>query len=101
MGSPYYVHQQANRVHVVRTLVGFERIWKVIANTMNVSHLNTEDLVGSPEGEVHENLCVAYADAVSSRSRVVVFLESRYEWNGWEKFQRVIIFDFSGKVEGL
>lgn len=97
MGSPYFVHQQANRVHVVRSTTGFERIWKVIANSMNVSHLITEDLIDSPEGVVYGSLREAYSNAIFSKSRVVVFLESRYEWHGWEKFQRVIIFDFSGK----
>lgn len=55
----------------------------------------------SPEWVVLDNLRSAFHEAQSNRSRVVVFLEARYEWTGWEKFQRVVIFDFSGKKGAL
>lgn len=99
MGSPYFVHKQANRIHVVRTVVGFQRILKTVMRSMgmhdDLSTIKSREC--SPEYRVLEDLYLAYQEAAKSCSRNVVFLESRYEWTGWEKFQRVIIFDFSGE----
>lgn len=99
MGSPYFVHQQANRIHVVRSDVGFNRILGVIVKSMGMPDINhVSDY--SPEYRVIQDITQSYTAARESNSRSVVFLESRYEWLGWEKFQRVIIFDFSGKKKG-
>lgn len=93
MGSPYFVHQQINRVHVVRSVVGLNRIVNVVKRSMGCDVVSA----GSPEWVVLNDIYSAFRSALASSSRSVVFLESRYEWRGWEKFQRVIIFDFSGK----
>lgn len=50
----------------------------------------------SPEWVIYDQLCTAYQDAYGTKSRTLLFLEARYEWTGWEKFQRVVVFDFSG-----
>lgn len=92
MGSPYHVHTQVNRIHVVTSSAGFERIRQIVIRNMG-GVVNEY----SPEWRVLNDLQSAYTEAMSSRSRSLVFLEARYEWQGWEKFQRVIVFDFSGK----
>lgn len=53
----------------------------------------------SPEWVIFNDLLLAYNEAVTGKSRTLVFLEARYEWTGWEKFQRVVIFDFAGKPD--
>lgn len=97
MGSPYFVHKQVNRIHVVRTSRGFERILEVIARSMGRDLSTVKVDRYSPEWVVYDNLRSAFDEASGTKSRVAVFLEARYEWRGWEKFQRVVIFDFSGK----
>jgi len=102
MGSPYFVHKHVNRTHVVRSFDGFNKILEVIARSMGTTTSTVIEALcldnWSPEGVVFNDLLQAYNEACSSRSRVTLFLEARYEWTGWEKFQRVIVFDFSGKV---
>lgn len=98
MGSPYYVHKQVNRIHVVRSFRGFEKILELVARSMGTNLYSVlRGGVGS-ERVVLDDLLDAYNKANSSRSRSIVYLEARYDWLGWEKFPRVIIFDFSGKV---
>lgn len=101
MGSPYFVHKQVNRTHVVRSFTGFERILEVVARSMGSSTFTILHSDCGPEKVVFDDLLEAYNQACSSRSRIVVFLEARYEWKGWDLFQRVIVFDFSGKVGQL
>lgn len=98
MGSPYFVHKQANRVHVVRSYRGFNKLLDTICHTFEDGR--TLDIVSqdycSPEWRVLHDLYSSFRDAWLTNSRQVVFLEARYEWSGWEKFQRIIVFDFSG-----
>jgi hypothetical protein len=49
-----------------------------------------------PEWRVLRDIYSNYRIAWLNNQRSMVFLEARYEWTGWEKFQRVVIFDFSG-----
>lgn len=95
MGSPYFVHKQVNRIHVVKSHIGFERILDVILRSMNTTLSTVKVEMQGPEWVVFNDLLQAYAEALNSRSRVLVFLEARYEWRGWEKFQRVVVFDFT------
>lgn len=97
MGSPYFVHAHVHRVHVVKTTIGFERILLVVRRSMGLADSTKVD-EHSPEWVVLRDLLLSYQRALSSHSRVVVYLEARYEWRGWEKFQRVIVFDFSNKA---
>lgn len=97
MGSPYFAHKQVNRIHVVKTFSGFKKILSIIAASMGST---TSAVIAdrySPEWVIFSDLLGAYNDAARSNSRTLLFLEARYEWTGWEKFQRVIVFDFSGK----
>jgi len=97
MGSPYFAHKQVNRIHVVRSFSGFKRILSTIARSMDKT---TSAVIAdrySPEWVIFSDLLSAYNGAARSNSRTLLFLEARYEWTGWEKFQRVVVFDFSGK----
>lgn len=96
MGSPYFVHKQVNRIHVVKSQIGFERIRDLISSSMGYNSL-TKVNEFSPEWVVLNDLLQAYQEAEASRSRSLIFLEARYDWLGWEKFQRVIVFDFTSK----
>jgi hypothetical protein len=96
MGSPYFVHQQVNRIHVVRSARGLERVLAIVAKSMGLSDWRT--LKEGPEQVVIHDLLRANDIALYSESRSCVFLEARYEWTGWEKFQRVIVFDYSSAV---
>jgi len=53
----------------------------------------------SPEWCVVRDIYSNYRKAWFNNQRVMVFLEARYEWTGWEKFQRVLIIDFSGSSD--
>lgn len=96
MGSPYFVHAHVNSVHVVRTSRGFERILEIVRTSMGVPKSTAENEC-TPEYGVLRSLRESYTQASSEKLRVVVFLEARYDWRDWEKFQRVIILDFSGE----
>ncbi len=96
MGSPYFVHKHTNAVHVVRTIRGFERILEVVATSMGIRNADSVSEY-SAEWITLRDLRDMFASAWETRSRQVVFLEARYEWHGWEKFQRVIVFDFTQK----
>lgn len=95
MGSPYSVHRHVNRIHVVKTAAGLGRVLAIVQNSMGLktvgNHINL--LNEGPEWRVIRDMLVAYREAYFTHSRQVVFLEARYEWTGWEKFQRVVIFD--------
>lgn len=91
MGSPYQVHTHVNRTHVVKSSKGFLRIAKILIQSMGVTSVS----VYSPEYRALVDVIKAYNKSAKFNQRVCVFLEARYEWTGWEKFQRVIIFDFS------
>lgn len=98
MGSPYFVHRQANRVHVIKTAVGLSRVLDIVLKTMYPHRMTTAiDSVddGCPEWVVLRDILKAYRASFHTNSREVIFLEARYEWTGWEKFQRVIIIDNS------
>lgn len=99
MGSPYSVHKQVNRIHVVKSVTGFARIRDLICRSMGHTYESIMEFECGPEWVVLNDLLQAYDEALTSRSRVLVFLEARYEWTGWEKFQRVIVFDFTSKVK--
>lgn len=97
MGSPYVVHKQVNRIHVVKSAVGFERILSVLLRSMSDTlSIYTIDTC-SPEWFVLNDVTSAFFEAMDSNSRALTFLGARYDWRGWEKFQRVIVFDFTGK----
>lgn len=108
MGSPYFVHQQADAIHVVRSMEGFFRILNVVTTSMglldpDIHSFEDLDRVMSflrndPEWVVLNDLLSAYTTSRENRERRIVFLEARYEWRGWEKFQRVIIFDRTKKL---
>lgn len=95
MGSPYFVHAQSNDVHVVRTARGFERILKIVCQTMGYQRNGRSDFSDPmcPEEVVLRDLSMNFLLSQSERRRIVLFLEARYEWTGWKKFQRVIVFD--------
>jgi hypothetical protein len=105
MGSPYFVHKQANRIHVIKTASGLARILNTVQNTMGVRSIdNLINLVDdcSPEWVVIRDILLAYRSSFHTNSRQVIFLEARYEWTGWEKFQRVIIIDnCKGTLEAI
>lgn len=101
MGSPYFVHKQVNRIHVAKTPEGFERILKVICHSMGFDITAVTAETCWPEWVVLNDLYSAEREAANTSSRVVVFLEARYEWTGWKKFQRVVIIDYSGKAKKL
>lgn len=96
MGSPYLVHSQVSRIHVVKTLRGFKSVLNIVAKSMNSGHVRyfNPDMDSScPEWVVFRDILLAYRDAFLNSSRSVVFVEARYEWDGWENFQRVIVID--------
>lgn len=96
MGSPYFVHRQVNRIHVVKTAAGLERVLSLVQRSMGVKIIDTRiNLVDRccPEWVVIRDVLLAYREAFMTHSRQVIFLEARYEWTGWEKFQRVLILD--------
>lgn len=107
MGSPYHVHTFNNNISVVRSEKGFAKILNQVFGTMGkiVSFSNILDVLthhrelqengGGPEWAVLHKLLGDLHRAVKGSKRVVVFLEARYEWHGWEKFQRVIVLDFT------
>jgi len=115
MGSPYAV-MRSDRVSVVRTYRGFT---KVIARLDNIIHgrfapflascTDFESLrataelfmdeVGSAEARLIYELTYEASNAAKLRTREVLFLEARYEWTGWERFQSAVVLDFSGKIE--
>lgn len=98
MGSPYHVHSHIT-VSTVRSIRGFNRVVDLVRNTMGVPEgVQLTSLVGSPEYRVLTELHQTLFDCLRERSRKVVFLEARYYWTGWEKFQRAIIVDFSHDV---
>lgn len=115
MGSPYAV-LRSDRVSVIRTLRGFKqaliRIDGIIDGRL-ASRIElcsdfaallelTEwfmDNSGSAEARLMFDLVYEAADALKARQRRVLFLEARYSWTGWEKFQSAIVLDFSGKTE--
>lgn len=99
MGSPYLVHTQVNRIHVIRTQAGFTKVCRIVARTMGIhDSYDLLDLEG-PEAVVMNGLREAFTDAFLNNRRVVLFLEARYEWTNWEKFQRVIVLDLTKKTE--
>lgn len=105
MGSPYFVHTITQNVSVVRTERGFLRILDPVLGTMGIFDRSlTYSLesfragllyIDGPAYTALADLLQSYDDAVSASARTVAFLEARYEWHGWEKFQRVIVFDFT------
>lgn len=114
MGSPYAV-LSSDRVSVIRTFVGFvktlRRINHIIDGPFDTAlgqatdfdmlyrHIEAYCLaVGSAEARLMLNLTEEAAFAFNMRQRRVLFLEARYVWTGWEKFQSAIVLDFSGKL---
>lgn len=95
MGSPYSVHKQINRIHVVKSNQGFVRTLDIVLRSMGTSSTAVKAEKQGPEWVVYNDLLQAYTEAQNSRSRTLVFLEARYAWRGWEQFQRVIVFDFT------
>lgn len=97
MGSPYSVHRQVNRIHVVKSVAGLNKILFTVMNTMGVQSTGEpmHDLVAQwcPEWVCLRDILLAYRESYHTNSRQTIFLEARYEWKGWKKFQRVIIFD--------
>lgn len=97
MGSPYSVHRQVNRIHVVKSVASLNKILFTVMRTMGVRSFDApmHDLVAqwSPEWACLRDILLAYRESYTTNSRQTIFLEARYEWTGWEKFQRVIIFD--------
>lgn len=106
MGSPYFVHKQANRIHVIKTYVGLKRVLPIVLRSMgDVALLRADSLKAdqcSPEWVVIRDVLIAYRESFMTNSRAVIFLEARYEWLGWDKFQRVIVLDnCSDSFEGI
>lgn len=105
MGSPYFVHTQTSRVHVTKTSRGFFRILKTVLHSMGHGDfdefMSKYENIHSPEWRSLRDIVDAGCRAASERKRAVLYLEARYEWTGWEKFQRVIVIDFSGAVESV
>lgn len=103
MGSPYFVHKAVNNVNVIKTEKGFFRLLDQVCGTMSLDRRfgKTSEVVEfiedntGPETVVLDELFTEFLSAITSRKRSVLFLESRYEWHGWEKFQRAIVFDFT------
>lgn len=105
MGSPYHVHSYGT-VHVVKTERGFLAIAKIVLSSAGIKCSITSfnsltdlrcllnELAGGDYGLLHD-LLLGFDTAVFQRSRLALFLEARYEWKGWEKFQRSIVFDFT------
>lgn len=105
MGSPYFVHKQINRIHVIKTLVGLGRVLPIVVRSMGkrslANHINLVD-ERSPEWVVLRDVLNAYRESFHTNSRAVIFLEARYEWTNWDKFQRVLVLDnCSGTFEAL
>lgn len=96
MGSPYFVHRQVNRIHVVKTVGGLARVLTLVQRSMGMKIIDTNiNLVDRccPEWVVIRDVLLGYREAFLTNSRQTIFLEARYEWTGWEKFQRVLILD--------
>lgn len=53
----------------------------------------------SPEYRVLNDLYSTFQLCLSKRCRKVVTLEARYDWSGYEKFGRTIVFDFTSSHE--
>lgn len=115
MGSPYVVHQPVGNVNVVRTERGFIRLFNQVCtsagypgvvNVESASHLdylfgeqsNLYNLYGSLM-PVLRSLLDTFLKAQADQSRVVLFLGVKYEWTGWEKFQRAIVFDLTKQTK--
>jgi len=102
------MHRHVNRIHVIKTPAGLERVLAVVQNTMGLKNVgNHINLVNEgPEWCIIRDILLAYQEAIETHSRQAIFLEARYEWTGWEKFQRVIILDncrgtFTGLSDAL
>lgn len=105
MGSPYFVHTTSQNISVIRTEVGFLRTLPSILGTLGVwdcldfSSVRTVELslslIDGPAYVVLVDLIQAFKTASQQSKRTVVFLGARYEFRGWEKFQRVIVFDMT------
>lgn len=97
MGSPYSVHRQVNRIHVIKSVASLNKVLFTVMRTMGIRSFEApmHDQVEqwSPEWVCLRDILLAYRDSYQTNSRQTIFLEARYEWKGWEKFQRVIIFD--------
>lgn len=110
MGSPYHVHE-FDRVHVIRTARGFSNLLSVLVKrvapelstqSLEVVFTETSRIWDGPEGPLFNSIFSCFGRAILHKRRTALFLEARYEWKGWEEFQRSIIFDFSGEDrEGL
>lgn len=108
MGSPYFVHTVTQNVSVVRTERGFLRILESVLGTMGIwecadmsslaSFRSVLRIVDGPANEALESLLQSFYDAQNASARTVVFLGACYEWRGSDKFQRVIVFDFTKKT---
>lgn len=47
------------------------------------------------ETQLFRDIMDKASEAIKNRSRTCLFLEPRYEWTGWEKFQTAIVLDFT------
>lgn len=102
MGSPYIV-STISTISTIRSLRGYCRVLDLIKRTMgyagspNVNPDGTWDIV-TPEDVVIMQLSQEMICSVLKRDRRIITLQARYDWQGWEKFQRGIILDFTHPI---
>lgn len=113
MGSPYFVHKIVGNVNVVRTERGFVRLFNQVCTSAGYPGVNVESLghlyyLFDDESEgldygslmpVLRSLVYTFQTAQADQSRVVLFLGAGYEWTGWEKFQRAVVFDLTKQTK--
>lgn len=104
MGSPY-IFSTISTISTIRSLRGYRRVLDLVKKTMDykgslqVSPDGTWN-IETPEDVVIMQLSQEVIRSILKRDRRIVTLQAKYEWLGWEKFQRSIVIDFTHPVRG-